>query len=148
MVDSRAKGARAELQARDILRKYTNLPWERVPASGALSVSHELKGDLYIPKHDNKYCVEVKHYAEDVISTKILTGKNPTLIKWWEQTLREANQVNRKPLLLFKHDRSKWFVASEHYPDEDGFVVFYGEYIIYIRLLEEWLKEGIIFTHE
>lgn len=113
MIDSRDKGMRAELALRDILRKDTKLKWERVPASGALSASHKLKGDLYIPEVKNRFCVEVKHYADDQVSTKILTDKNPTLYEWWEQTLRESKEVDKEPLLLFKHDRSKWFVVTE-----------------------------------
>ncbi len=38
MIDSRAKGAAGERQVRDILRKYTELEWQRVPHSGALSL--------------------------------------------------------------------------------------------------------------
>ena len=43
MVDSRAKGARGEYLVRDMLRSYTGLKFERVPASGALEY---LKGDF------------------------------------------------------------------------------------------------------
>jgi hypothetical protein len=111
MVDSRQKGARAELQARDLLRKLSGLKWERVPASGALGAQHGLKGDLYLPKLHTDWCVEVKHYKDDQVSTKLMTSKSPIFDQWWEQTVREADQIEKKPLLLFKHDRSKWFVA-------------------------------------
>ena len=36
MVDSRAKGAEGEKQVKELLRKHTGLPFERVPMSGAL----------------------------------------------------------------------------------------------------------------
>ena len=111
MVDSRQKGARAELQARDLLRKLSGLVWERVPMSGGLGAQHGLKGDLYVPKKNLGWCVEVKHYKEDQISTKLITGKNPKFNEWWAQTMREAEEIEKAPLLLFKHDRSKWFVA-------------------------------------
>lgn len=113
MVDSRQKGARAESQARDLLRKCTELTWQRVPGSGALHESHGLKGDLYVPNERNNWCVEVKHYAADQINTKLFTAKSPIFLEWWNQTIREAKQVNKKPLLLFKHDRSKWFIAYD-----------------------------------
>lgn len=115
MIDSRAKGRTAELKCRDELRKLTGLMWERTPMSGALDAKHKLKGDLYIPETSLKYCVEVKHYADDHINTKLLTSKNPMLYQWWEQTIREAGQMDRDPLLIFKHNRSKWFAAFNNW---------------------------------
>lgn len=146
MVDSREKGARTELKVRDWLREYTDLPWERVPASGALDEKHGLKGDLYIPGEKNVYCVEVKGYADDHVTSQILTSKNPTLLDWWRQTLREAEQVKRKPLLFFKFDRSKIFVAwadmplTENYPyvyiNRDGLHFF-------VATAESWITNEL-----
>ena len=111
MVDPRAKGARAETQVRDKLRELTALNWERVPSSGALDPKHGLKGDLYVPNEKNLYCVEVKHYADDHLTSSILTAQEPQLVTWWQQTLRQGKQVNKIPLLVFKHDRSRMFCA-------------------------------------
>lgn len=113
MVNSKDKGVRGELAAREQLNKLTNLKWERIPLSGALSEKHLLKGDLYVPGTNILFCVEVKSYKEDHISTKLLTSKCPQFNSWWDQTVREANQINKEPLLLFKHNRSKWFAAIE-----------------------------------
>jgi hypothetical protein len=142
MVDSRQKGARAENAAKGILIKHTNLDWQRIPQSGALNKSHKLKGDLYIPSKDNKYCVEVKHYKDDHISSKLLTDKKSQVQKWWEQTIRESGEVEKEPLLIFKFDRSKWFVAFETEPSIDyrWLLYFIDESTwIYIAKLEEWL---------
>lgn len=111
MVDSRVKGRTGENQAKEELKKYTKLAWERTPLSGALDAKHLLKGDLYVPGKDIKYCIEVKFYKDDHISSKLLTSINPQLIQWWEQTIREAEQINKEPLLLFKYNRSIWFAA-------------------------------------
>lgn len=142
VVDSRAKGARAEADVRDLLRKSTNLGWERTPGSGALNEKHKLKGDLYIPDCKNIYCVEVKHYEEDHVSTAILTSKDPTLLDWWKQATRQALQVDRKPLLIFKHNRSKKFVAYTEVPTSsiDHIFVCRDDYCFYISELEAWLK--------
>jgi Holliday junction resolvase len=140
MVDSRQKGARAESEAKGVLRKYTGLQWERVPGSGALSAAHKLKGDLYVPEAKNVYCIEVKHYKEDHISSKILTDKNPQISKWWEQAERQATQVEQKPLLLFKFDRSKWFVAFRDQTNSiDYRWLHYNSDNIIIAKLEDWL---------
>ena len=110
MIDSRAKGRTAELKCRDELRKLTGLMWERTPMSGALDAKHMMKGDVYVPQVNTKYCVEINHYADDHISTKLLTTKS-IFYDWWEQTVREADQMKKLPLLVFKHNRSKWFAA-------------------------------------
>ncbi len=113
MVDSRAKGRAAELAARNELRKLTKLDWERTPLSGALDPKHKLKGDLYVPGLNIQYCIEVKHYKDDHVNTKLITGKNPQFLQWWKQTEREAEQIDKFPLLIFKHNRSKWFAAFD-----------------------------------
>lgn len=142
MVDSRAKGARTETLARDMLRKHTKLNWERVPGSGALDPKHMLKGDLYIPQHNNLYCVEVKGYAEDHISSHLLTSKTPQLIEFWAQAYRQGCQVNKHPLLIFKFDRSKLFVAFEDLPQANyRFIcVSCNGYEFFVALLEDWLQ--------
>jgi hypothetical protein len=141
MVDSRDKGSRAETVVRDILRLQTKLKWERVPGSGALNEKHGLKGDLYVPNEKNLYCVEVKHYAEDHLTSALLTGKSPQLIEWWSQAVRQGIQVNRKPLLLFKHDRSKIFAAYEDMPSHEYRLVFVSvlDYNFYVSTLTDWL---------
>lgn len=141
MVDSRQKGARAESSARDLLVRYTGLNWKRTPGSGALSADHMLKGDLYIPETKNIYCVEVKHYKDDQISTKILTDKDPQLNKWWAQAVRQGKQVNKKPLLIFKHDRSKFFVGTDNFTGNEQLRSIYIVPLdIVICKLEDWLK--------
>ena len=141
MVDSRAKGARTETVVRDALKKHTGLGWERVPGSGALDPKHQLKADLYVPGRTNLYAVEVKGYAEDHISSALLTGKNPQLIEFWKQSVRQGQQVNKKPLLAFKFDRSKIFVAFLEMPTADYRYLFVSidDHEFYIALLEDWL---------
>ena len=142
MVDSRAKGARAETLIRDQLRTLTKLQWERVPSSGALDPKHGLKGDLYVPNEKNLFCVEVKHYEDDHLTSKILTDKNPQLIEWWSQAVRQGKQVGKKPLLLFKFDRSKVFVAFEDIPDYDyrcmQFNMSLLGYEFFVATLDDW----------
>lgn len=145
MVDSRDKGSRAETVVRDYLRNSTKLKWERVPGSGALDEKHGLKGDLYVPGEKNAYCIEVKHYAEDHLTSKILSGKSPQLFEWWEQCLRQGRQVNKLPLLIFKHDRSKLFAAYENMPYNDYLYVYINHYTshpFYVSLLDDFLNDN------
>lgn len=141
MVDVRAKGAKAETDAKTILKKYTGLGWERTPGSGALDEKHGLKGDLYIPNKENIYCVEVKHYQDDHLTSQVLTSKNPQLIEWWAQATRQGIQVGRKPLLIFKHNRSKLFTAFQDLPTADYRKIYLEvlQYSFYVSVLEDWL---------
>lgn len=143
MVDSKEKGTRAELAVRDVLRQATGLQFERTPLSGALDARYGLKSDLFIPNEKNKYAIEVKHYKEDHLSSKVLTDKTPQLIKFWEQTVREAEQNNKLPLLIFKFDRSKLFVAFNDIIPSGEYNYFYTEikeHQFYIAVLDDWLK--------
>lgn len=140
MVDPRAKGARAETLIRDQLRELTKLQWERVPSSGALDPKHGLKGDLYLPNEKNLYVVEVKHYQEDHLTSKVLTGKSPQFFEWWDQAVRQGKQVDKKPILLFKFDRSKIFVAFTDMPTGNYRWILLSalDHEVYVALLEEW----------
>lgn len=143
MVDSRDKGARAELAVRDKMRELTGLPWERTPGSGALDPKHMLKGDLYVPNRTNLFCVEIKHYAEDHFTSKIFTGKNPQLFTWWQQAIRQGEQVKREPLLIFKHDRSKLFAAFAEPAEGDwlfAYVNAFEQVPFHVATLEDYIK--------
>ena len=142
-VDSRAKGARAESDLVKKLKTETGHDFRRVPLSGGLHASHGLKGDLYIPNSLNIYCIEVKHYKDDHISSKILTDKTPQIEEWWVQTKREAAQVSRKPLLIYKFDRSKWFVAYEELPNQYQYrymMISINGFEFFTAKLDDWLK--------
>jgi hypothetical protein len=143
MVDSRAKGARTESQIRDVLRAHTKLQWERVPGSGSLDPKHKLKGDLYVPDCANIFCVEVKGYAEDHLTSQLLTSKSPQLVDFWEQAVRQGKQIDRKPLLIFKFNRSKAFVAFSDMPTTESYRYVYvnvNEYQFFVATLEDWLS--------
>lgn len=141
MVDVRAKGAKAETDAKTILKKHTGLGWERTPGSGALDPKHMLKGDLYLPNKDNLYAIEVKWYESDHLTSQLLTSKNPQLMQFWEQTVRQGIQVGKKPLLIFKHNRSKMFVCFEDLPTAEYRKMFVEvmEHSFYVAVLEDWL---------
>jgi Holliday junction resolvase len=142
MVDSRQKGARAEAEIKKKLRDATGLNFQRTPGSGALNETHKLKGDIYIPNEKNRFCIEVKHYKDDHLTSKILTGKDPQLILWWEQAIRQANQVDMEPILFFKKDRGKWFVAGVFdWSDKDkALYIQYDKYDFSIVTLDNFLE--------
>jgi len=138
-----AKGSRAEYKARDMLRKYTGLQWERCPASGALGAQFKMKGDLYCPGEKNLYTVECKHYKDDHLSSKILVNSTSPLFDWWEQTVRESGQNENKPILIYKYDRSKFFIATEEIFDAPNHL-YISSLDIFVYPLEPFLQQNNI----
>ena len=144
MVDSRAKGARGEYLVRDMLREHTGHQFERVPSSGALEY---LKGDLYVPHAKNKFCIEVKNYAESRLTDKLFTAsRTNNLIQWWSKLVRQADTGNQEPLLFFKYNRSPVFVGTEIPPKETVHYIYISWLGCFVLLAEEWLnKEKVEF---
>ena len=136
MVDSRMKGARGEYLVRDLLRKHTNLQFERVPSSGALSY---LKGDLYVPDAKNLFCIEVKNYENSPLTDKVFTNKTNYLVQWWDKIVSQASLKNQRPLLFFKYSRSKLFVVTDITPQNTDYM--YISWLgCYVMLAEDWLQ--------
>jgi len=145
MVDSRAKGARGEYLVRDMLRQFTNLQFERVPASGALEY---LKGDIYVPHAKNRFCIEVKNYESSPLSDKIFTAKKTNnLIRWWVKLLQQAAGGDQEPLLFFKYNRSPVFVVTSLVPENTTEWLRIEWLDCYVLLAEIWLqKEEVEFV--
>jgi len=142
---SKAKGSRAEAALKKVLMDKTGLNWQRTPGSGALAEEHKLKGDLYIPQEKNTYTIEVKHYKDCHINHTLISGKNPKILEWWEQAVRQAGQNGNIPLLIFKHDRSKWFVAGYGLHDGISRCIYLPNEDVDIILLDDWLSAKPIF---
>ena len=142
MVDSRQKGARIESQVKKRMTELTGLNWQRVPGSGALNEVHKLKGDLYVPDEGNLFCVEVKGYKDDHINSGLLTHKTPQVAEWWSQAVRQGKQVEKRPLLIFKFDRSKIFVCFQDEPIEEYRHLYYSHLDVYIALLDDWIEDN------
>ncbi len=143
MVNSREKGARAELLARNLLRKDTGLQWERTPSSGALHSNHKLKGDLYVPNEKNRYLIEVKHYKEDQLSSKVLFNKDPTIFEWWDKACKQAEDTDKRPIVMYKWDRSKWYMITDREPtsnDSKMITIDTGNNVGYIREYSAFIK--------
>ena len=136
---SKIKGSAYEAKIVGILNKeFTNIQFERVPLSGAISY---LKGDIWTP-HDTAawpWCIEAKHYKE-LEWNNLLTAKSTDIIRFWEQTIREAEVMNKKPLLIFRWNRSKDFVAYNDDISIDSYIeVNSFGHSFKISLLADWL---------
>lgn len=139
-VNPRQKGAACEIKLRDDLRKLTGLGFERTPASGAGAI----KGDLYLPGTNYRYCIEVKHYAESHFNDKMFTSKTNNIVLWWTKLKQQAKATNKEPLLIFKYNRSKFFVCTNVKPANTENYVDIRWLGCYTMLLDEWLGKETI----
>lgn len=134
---SKAKGAKAEVAVRDELKSSSGLPFQRVPLSGAIAF---LKGDVYVPNKDNVYCIEVKHYKDEHLNSTIITSVKSQMEKWWEQAVREAKVMENEPLLVFRKDRGKFFVAGHGISTGNHKCIYVEHLDIDILLFNDWLS--------
>lgn len=138
MVNPRAKGALGENKVMELLNKVTPYTFERTPGSG----NGTIKGDLHIPKFKNVFCIEVKNYADSPFNDKILTSKTNDFVQWWTKIQKQSGTM--KPLLIFKYNRSKFFVATDVKPSNVEKYIDIPWLNCYVMLLETWLeKENI-----
>ena len=137
---SKLKGSAFETKIKDRLNsEFPNIQFERVPLSGSIEY---LKGDIWTP-HDTAawpWCIEAKHYAT-LEWNNLLTSRTTEILGFWKQTLREAEVMKKKPLLIFRWNRSKDFVAF----NDDIQVASYIEvnsfgYNFKVALFDDWIK--------
>ena len=132
------KGRAYEAKIALLLSKEFGKEFRRVPLSGAIDY---LKGDIWMP-HDTAwfpYCIECKHYAS-IEWNNLLTSKTTDMYSFWAQTVREAEVMHKKPLLIFRWNRSKDFVAFSDEIVVDNYIEIksFGHQFK-IALLSEWL---------
>ena len=144
MVNSRQKGNRGEQQVISILERLTDETWEQTPGSG----SGKIKGDLRVHGKHNLFTVEVKFYKHVGFDSKIYTQKSNNLFKWWSKLIRQAQDMEQEPLLIFRENHGKFFVATVRKPKNTKRYMHIAWLGAYILLFEHWLeKEEIKFTN-
>jgi hypothetical protein len=138
VVNPRAKGAVGENKVKEFLDSRTPYTFERTPGSG----SGNIKGDLYIPKYRNVYCIEVKNYAESHFNDKILTSKTNDFVLWWTKLQKQSGAM--RPLLFFRYNRSKLFVATDIKPANVEKYIDIPWLNCYVMLSDEWIEKETI----
>ena len=136
---SKIKGGVYEAKIAKLLTNEFGVEFRRVPLSGSIDY---LKGDVWTP-HDTAwwpYAVECKHY-KDIQWNNLLTSRTTDMLQFWRQTIREAEVMKKKPLLIFRWNRSKDFAAFDDDLEVNHCVKvksFNCEFKI--SLLDEWIK--------
>jgi len=144
MVNPRQKGQRGENQVISLLGRLTEEKWEQVPGTGC----GKIKGDLRVPDKHNIFCIEVKFYKNVGFDSKIYTQKSNNLFKWWSKLCRQAKDMEQEPLLIFRENHGKFFVATTRKPKNTIRYMHIAWLGAYILIAEHWLeKEEIKFTN-
>lgn len=136
---SKIKGSAYEAKIRDLLTKELKIEFKRMPLSGAIEY---LKGDLWTP-HDTAawpYCIECKHYAE-VNWNGLLTAKSSDLLNFWRQAVREAEVMKKKPLVIYRWNRSKDYICWNDEIVLNNMISYTGfDCEFKMGLLQDWLE--------
>ena len=132
MVNSRQKGALGETKLIEFLKAKTGVDFTRTPGSG----SGKIKGDLTCPKCT--FCIEVKNYKEDPLSSTILCNKTSLIPQWWIKLKQQSK--GKRPLLFYRWNRSKWFVVTDQKPTNTNNYLDFELHNCYILLAEEWIE--------
>ena len=136
---SKLKGTAYESKIAKLLTKELGLEFKRVPLSGSIEY---LKGDLWTPLDTAsfKFTIECKHYKE-INFTNLLVAKSNDLFSFWEQAQEEAEVMKKRPLVIFRWNRSKDYVLFA----EDNDITDYIEVSSFshkfkIVLLSDWIE--------
>lgn len=136
-IHSGQKGNRGENGVIKLLTERFNIPFSRVPESGArisqVALPEELKqayvGDIVVPVKF-KFCIECKNGYDDINFDYILfkNHSNAVLDSFLEQAQRDANVVHKKPLLCWKKTGKPYLAfTQEHKLSEYG--LYYRDWI-------------------
>ena len=135
---SKIKGSAYEAKIRDLLTEQLKIEFKRMPLSGSLEY---LKGDLWTP-HDTAawpYCIVCKHYAEENWNG-LLTAKSSDLLDFWRQAVREAKVMKKKPLVIYRWNRSKDYICWSDDINLDLQITYKGfDCEFKMGLLQDWL---------
>jgi hypothetical protein len=138
---SKLKGTAFESKIVKTLSEALGKEFKRMPLSGAISY---LKSDIWLPSDTAAwpFSVECKHYAE-LEWNNFLTSKTTNILDFWTQVSKDAITMNKKPLLIFRWNRSKDYVGwSDFSIDCPNYVEIksFGHHFR-IGLLTDWLEE-------
>lgn len=105
-INSRNKGAKNERLACIILQQWTKKTFARVPSSGGLGWHNNLStGDVMCTKegHYFPFSIEVKA-RESLNLDHLLYLKNAEILKFWEQSKRDAKRLSKCPVVMMRYN--------------------------------------------
>lgn len=113
---SKRKGNTGERAVAKLLSNWWGSEFTRTPSSGGFATQKFREnwnaiGDVVTPA-DFPFVVEVKNVKSWNLSD-LLTSKVSILTKYWKQVNDEVGDLPKYPMLVFKKNRSEWFVMID-----------------------------------
>ena len=103
MINARAKGAAGERQFCALVKEHTGIELQR-KLDQTRGGGHDL--ECVFPSDISRW-----PWACEVKRTKVAT--NAKMVKWWKQTLVQAEKSKLQPLLAWREDRKKWKITVQ-----------------------------------
>lgn len=106
-INSRNKGNKGERVAAKVLADWTGKTFTRVPSSGGLGWhTSNSTGDIICSTegHYFPFSIEVK-LRDQLNFDHLLYLDKPEILKFWDQSLRDAERVNKCPIVMMRYDR-------------------------------------------
>jgi hypothetical protein len=108
-INSKAKGSKNERAATNLMERWTDFPFTRVPQSGGLrwQGGQNITGDI-IPEdmyqlEDFPFSIEVK--ARKLIDFEdLLLPHKSEIMKFWGQSVADAKRVDKIPMVLMRRN--------------------------------------------
>lgn len=108
MANSKKKGSRFELKVSKWFTQWTSFKFGRTPYSGANHQSRDLSSDIMCQDerhaHRCKISVECKNYKEIKFEHILLGNKGCDILKFWEQSSKDAKRANKVPILCMRYN--------------------------------------------
>lgn len=119
MINGRAKGCRGELEVAKLVEAWwrqlePECRFLRVPLSGGWSTPQVrgdtmTSGDLVTTARLFPWSVEIKH-RNSWSEREFLAGRRSPVWGWWEQAIKQAEEMGKVPSLWFRRNRAPWRV--------------------------------------
>jgi len=116
-INSKKKGSSVERQVAKLMSAWWGEEFSRSPSSGMFATTHatalsslgvDIAGDLICPS-DFPFNVEVKARKSIDLFDAARNGKQSEIWGWWEQSVRDANQTKKFPLVIFKENNKQFY---------------------------------------
>ena len=123
MVNSKKKGNRNERQIAKTLSEWWGEEFTRTPSSGMFATTHarqlsalnvDIGGDLISPKNF-PFNVEAKSAKSIDLYEAIRQREGSCFVDWWRQSNRDAKNMKKWPLVIFKEDRKQYYCMMTSY---------------------------------
>lgn len=114
---SKRRGKTYERRVAALLTQLTGINFRKVPSSGGWNkqglvvLEQQFSGDVVCDNSNFKFSVEAKNRTNFSLISALSNPDTAPFTEWWYQCCTDANTIGLLPMLIFKPDNQKDFVA-------------------------------------